>query len=73
MRSEKKITSRHARVMTLTWKRKEMVGDLSMKSTLSSANQWKDLRKSNKVKSATNLGEKSSLKMSSRDELFYIK
>jgi hypothetical protein len=44
-----------------------MDGDLSMKSTLSSANQWKDLRKRRRVKSATNLGEKSSLEKKLKD------
>ncbi len=38
-----------------------MEGDLSMKSTRSSANQWKDLRNSKTVNKATNFGEKSSL------------
>jgi hypothetical protein len=38
-----------------------MDGDRSMKSTLSSASQWNDLRKSSSVNSATNFGEKSSL------------
>ena len=50
-------------VMTLAWKRAVMVGDRSMKSTRSSANQWKDLRNSRTVNKATNLGEKSSLEM----------
>jgi hypothetical protein len=47
--------------MTLTWNTSEMEGDLSMKSTRSSASQWNDLRKRSRVNRATNLGEKSSL------------
>ena len=39
-----------------------MEGDLSMKSTLSSDNQWNDLRNNSSTNSATNFGERSSLK-----------
>ena len=39
-----------------------MEGDLSMKSTLSSDNQWNDFRNNRSTNSATNLGERSSLK-----------
>ncbi len=53
---------------TLTWNSIEMEGDLSMKSTLSSANQWNDFKNSSTVNSATNLGEKSSL-VGERDAL----
>ena len=56
------IANNAAKDMTRIWNKAEMLGDLSMKSTLSSANQWKDFRKSNSVNSATNFGEKSSLK-----------
>ena len=55
------LTSRQASEITLMWNSSDMEGDLSMKSTLSSASQWKDLRNSSRVKRATNFGEKSSL------------
>ncbi len=46
---------------TLRWKTRVMTGERSMKSTLSSASQWKDFRNSSSTNRATNLGEKSSL------------
>ena len=49
-------------VTTLMWKSAVMVGERSMKSTLSSASQWNDFRNSSTVNRATNLGEKSSLR-----------
>ncbi len=54
--------SRSASDTMRMWNSTEMVGDRSMKSTRSSASQWNDLRNKSKVKRATNLGEKSSLK-----------
>ena len=47
--------------LTLRWKRIEMTGERSMKSTRSSANQWNDFRNNRSTNRPTNLGEKSSL------------
>jgi hypothetical protein len=55
-----------------------MTGERSMKSTLSSASQWKDFRNSSSTNRATNLGEKSSLEIQgktfeySRQRLFFF-
>lgn len=46
-----------------TWKRCERTGLRSMKSTRSSASQWKHFKKRSNMKSATNFGLKSSLNM----------
>ena len=63
---------RQARDKTRTWNNREIEGDRSMKSTLSSANQWNDFRNSRSVNNATNFGEKSSLQISINITVLYI-
>ena len=53
--------NRQARDNTRIWNKSDILGERSMKSTRSSANQWKDFRNRSRVNSATNFGEKSSL------------
>ena len=53
--------NRQASDNTRIWNKSDILGERSMKSTRSSANQWKDLRNRSRVNSATNFGEKSSL------------
>ena len=50
--------------LTRIWNKRDIDGDLSMKSTLSSDSQWNDFKNNSSTNSATNFGDKSSLKSS---------
>ena len=63
MKFTSKKPNKTANEITLIWNKAEILGERSMKSTRSSDNQWKLFRNSKSVNKATNLGEKSSLKI----------